>query len=389
MKRSTNRILTTHTGSLPRPPELLDLLAAKQAHKEGAAQAFSGRLPEAVSEIVKAQTDAGVDVVSDGEMGKVSFYHYITDRLSGVEDVEGQVEGGGLDIYADFPGFTQWQAKRFARQGGGSWTTPVCNGPLAWENKGLLEADINNFKQALKGAQVEEAFMPAISVGMIANYIPNRYYPTDEAYIEAIAGVMKDEYEAIANAGLVLQVDSPEITADYARVEFRDWTMADFRKRMQLFVEAMNYTLSEIPEDQIRVHVCWGNVEGPHTSDVPLKEIVDLVLQIKAGAYSVEAANPRHGHEWRMWEDVKLPAGKIIIPGVIDCLTSYVEHPELVADRIVNYANVVGRENVIAGTDCGFGTMAYGSGIYPPIVWAKLEAMAEGARIASKRLWKS
>jgi len=229
--------------------------------------------------------------------------------------------------------------------------------------------------------------VPCASVGIIAQRISNDYYPTYEAYVQAIAEVMRDEYHAVAEAGLIVQIDAPEMCIDHAMPEFRDKPISEFHNRQRLWVEALNYALEGIPEEQVRFHVCWGNGEGPHTRDVPLRDIVEVVLEVRAGAFSVEASNPRHAHEWKVWQDVKLPDGKVLIPGVIDSVTNFVEHPELVADRILTYARIVGRENVIAGTDCGFGTSAVAENVYPPIVWAKLQSLAEGARLASKRLW--
>ena len=257
---------------------------------------------------------------------------------------------------------------------------------MSWKDRAALDTDIANFKAALDGAGVEEAFMPSASVGIIAQRLPNRYYPTYEAYVEAISDVMRDEYRAITDAGFVLQIDAPEMCIDRAR-EFRDRPLGDFLARAELWVEALNHALEGIPEEQVRFHICWGNGEGPHVSDIPLSDIVDVMLKVNCAAYSVEASNPRHAHEWKLWRDVKLPEGKVLIPGVIDSVTNFVEHPELVADRILNYANIVGRENVIAGTDCGFGTSAVANNVHTPIVWAKLASLSEGAERASKELW--
>jgi 5-methyltetrahydropteroyltriglutamate--homocysteine methyltransferase len=387
MRRSEQRILTTHTGSLPRPDDLLELLWAKEDGVAGADEKFRARLPSAVAETVKLQTDAGIDVPSDGELGKTSFFNYVTSRLSGFE-VVGPRPAFRPD--PDFPGYQEWRnANRpassrvpFARQ-------TVCTGPLAIKDARSLEEDIANFKAALSGANVVEAFLPSASVGIVAQRLENQYYPTYEAYVEAIADVMQAEYRAITDAGFLIQIDAPEMCIDRNMPEFVDRPIGDFQKRAGLWVEALNHALTGIPEDRVRFHICWGNGEAPHHRDIALTDIVEVMLKVNAVAYSVEASNPRHGHEWKVWEDVKLPEGKVLIPGVIDSVTNFVEHPELVAERIVRYARIVGRENVIAGTDCGFGTAAGSANVYPPIVWAKLRSLAEGARLASKELWAS
>jgi 5-methyltetrahydropteroyltriglutamate--homocysteine methyltransferase len=383
MKRSTDRILTTHAGSLPRPPELIEMIQAREPGTPPSPE-FTKTVRAAVEETVRKQAEAGIDIVSDGEMGKPSFVHYVRDRLSGFEGVNTRPSQIGFD--EEFPGYQAWRnPTRYTNSPFGS--RPECIGPLAWKDKQALQTDIDNFKAALSGVKVEEAFVPCASVGIIAQRLANAYYPTYEAYVQAIAEVMRDEYRAVADAGLIVQIDAPEMCIDRALPDFRDKPIAEFHKRQRLWVEALNYALADVPEEQVRFHVCWGNGEGPHTRDVELKDIVDVVLEVKAAAYSVEASNPRHAHEWKVWQETKLPEGKLLIPGVIDSVTNFVEHPELVADRICTYANIVGRENVIAGTDCGFGTAATFENVYPPIVWAKLKTLADGAAIASKRLW--
>ena len=384
MKRSTDRILTTHTGSLPRPPDVIELLRAKENGEPLDQAAFDARLRSAVDEVVKLQAGAGVDIPSDGELGKPSFFQYVRNRLAGLEGVNSEPR---LNLDPDFPGYAEWRAGRGIAQIGLMAGRPECVGPLAWKDRAALDADIANFKAALAGADVEEAFLPSASIGIVAQRIENKYYPTYEAYVEAIAEVMKDEYRAITDAGLLLQIDAPEMCIDRNGPEFRDRNLEDFRQRMELWVEALNHALAGIPEEQVRFHICWGNQEGPHVRDVPLKDIADIMLKVNAAAYSVEASNPRHAHEWRVWQDVRLPDGKVLIPGVVDSTNNFVEHPELVADRIEAYANLVGRENVIAGTDCGFGTSATSNAVYTPIVWAKLKTIADGAEIATKRLW--
>lgn len=383
MKRSTERILTTHTGSLPRPPDLIDLLRAREFREPVDERAMGERVRSAVAEIVRNQAKAGVDIVSDGEQGKPGFFAYVRNRLKGLEGLAETRPNPD----PDFPGYAEWRAQQ--RRGAATVTPgrPQCVGPLGWKDVSALRAEIDDFKAALQGVKVEEAFLPAASVGIIAQRMDNRYYPTYEAWVEAIAEVMKEEYQSITKAGFLLQVDAPEMAMDRNMPEFRDRPLQEFRKRMELWVEALNHALAGVLEERVRFHVCWGNSEAPHVRDLPLREIVDIVLKVRAGAYSIEASNPRHAHEWKLWRDVKLPEGKVLIPGVVDSTNNFVEHPELVADRIVTYANLVGRENVIAGTDCGFGTGAASSMVYPPIVWAKLKTIAEGAQLASKQLW--
>jgi 5-methyltetrahydropteroyltriglutamate--homocysteine methyltransferase len=385
MKRSTDRILTTHTGSLPRPADLVDTLRARENGQPYDAAALVARVREAVNETVRLQANAGVDIVSDGEMGKPGFFQYVRNRLKGMEGINPQ---NRINLDPDFPGYIDWRAANRGTPTGPGLLQgrSECIGSLSWKDFDALRTDIANFKAALGNVNVQEAFMPSVSIGIVAARMDNKYYPTNEAYVEAIAGVMKDEYRAITDAGFVLQIDAPEMCID-RNLEFRDRPIEEFRARLNLWVDALNYALTGIPEDRVRFHICWGNQEAPHVRDVPLMDLVDVMLRVNAGAYSVEASNPRHAHEWRVWKNVKLPEGKVLIPGVIDSTTNFVEHPELVADRICTYADIVGRENVIAGTDCGFGTSANSNLIYPPVVWAKLATLAEGARIASQRLW--
>lgn len=386
MKRSTDRVLTTHAGSLPRPPDLRGMLRAKEEGDPPDATRFAERVRAAVAECVSEQARCGIDVVSDGEMGKPNFVMYVADRLRGMEGWDDRLY---VNSDPDFPGYESWYANRgtahFSPRG-----RPKCVGPLAWKDKGAVRRNIEDLRTALGQVDVEEAFIPSASVGTIAQQVVNGYYGSYEAYVAAIADVMSEEYRAIAMAdpGLILQVDAPGIAGQRGWPEFRDRPLEEFKKVAGLWVEALNHALRGIPEERVRMHVCWGNIEAPHTRDVPLRDIVDLVLKVNAGAYSVEAANPRHAHEWKVWREVKLPDGKVLIPGVIDNTTNFVEHPELVADRIVRFAEVVGRENVIAGVDCGFGTSAGSERIYPPVVWGKLRTLAEGARLASRELWR-
>jgi 5-methyltetrahydropteroyltriglutamate--homocysteine methyltransferase len=383
MKRSTDRILTTHTGSLPRPPDLVDMMIRdRQSGHPVDASALAARVKAAVDEVVQKQVEAGVDVVSDGELGKPAFNTYVAGRLSGFggENREPRPRAEA----EDFPGWASQVAQSstqsvMMRRG-------FCEGPLSYLNREPVEVDIRNLKSALVESPVVDAFIPSASLGTIHYTMANRYYPDDEAYLYALADAMREEYRAIANAGFILQVDAPDHAMD-RHVSYRNNTVEEFRRAQTIRVDALNHALEGIPEEQIRYHVCWGNYEGPHTHDVPLHDIIDLILRVRAGAYSVEASNPRHAHEWQVWEEVTLPPGKILIPGVIDTTTNFVEHPEVVAQRIERYANLVGRENLIAGTDCGFGTSAGRDRVHPEVVWAKLRALSDGARLASARLW--
>jgi 5-methyltetrahydropteroyltriglutamate--homocysteine methyltransferase len=390
MKRSSERILTTHTGSLSRPKDLLEMIRRKETGEDYDREALQKRLREAVNEVVRQQADSGIDIVTDGEFSKPSFSTYVTSRLSGFGGVSNAAPGGGGGMFANWPEYAPWRAELMGAQVGGARPgVPECNAPLGWQDFEAVQADISRLKEALQSVQVEEAFLPSASIGIIAQRSANSYYKTYEEYVYAIAGVMKDEYKAIADAGFVLQIDAPEMVMDRNNNDYRPRPIEEYKKeRMELWVEALNFALADIPEDRIRFHICWGNQEGPHDIDVPLKDIVDVMFKVKAQAYSVEACNPQHAHEWRVWQDVKLPEGKILIPGVVDSTTNYVEHPELVADRLETYAKLVGRENVIAGTDCGFGTIAFRrDAVFPPLIWAKFKAMADGAAIATKRLW--
>lgn len=384
MKRSVDRILTTHTGSLPRPPELLDLLVAQ---REGRADpsTLAGRVREGVSEIVRQQARCGVDVVNDGELSKESYSTYVRERLSGFEG-QGEQATQMPDMEA-FPGYMEMM---FARLGGAEdlgsvLAPPACVGDIKVKDASQVETDIENLKSATAGAHVEDVFMSAASPGVIALFFANHHYPSREAYVGAIAEAMRQEYEAIAGAGIVLQVDCPDLAMG-RHLQFAGSDLEEFRRQARLNVEALNHATANIDPDQMRMHLCWGNYEGPHHMDVALHDIIDIVLAARPNAISLEACNPRHAHEWAVFEDVKLPDGKLLIPGVIDSTNNYVEHPELVAQRLVRYANLVGKENVMAGSDCGFGTFAGMSGVLPAITWAKFEAMAEGAKLASQSL---
>jgi 5-methyltetrahydropteroyltriglutamate--homocysteine methyltransferase len=336
----------------------------------------------AVQDVVRKQVQAGIDIVSDGEYGKPAFNTYVVHRLAGFggENHERLPRAEA----EDFPGWAHHLAQSPTQAA--MMRRSLCEGPLAYRGHAAVSADVRGFQQALAQATAAEGFMPSASLGTIHYTIANRFYPTDEAYLFALADAMREEYRAIAQAGLLLQIDAPDHAMD-RHMTFAHQSVEEFRKVQTMRVDALNHALDGIPEEQIRYHVCWGNYEGPHTHDVPLRDIVDLIFRVRAGAYSVEASNPRHAHEWKVWEDVQLPPGKVLIPGVIDTTTNFVEHPEVVAQRIEQYARLVGRENVIAGTDCGFGTAAGRDRVHPEVVWAKLEALAQGAEIASKRLW--
>ena len=388
MKRSTNRILTTHVGSLPRPADVIEMITAKDAGKPYDHEVFAMRVRSAVAESVRNQVDSKVDIVSDGELSKPSFSSYVRGRMNGLNVTNEPGTGGNQDL--EFPGFQAWRAANGrGPAGGGAFNRRAeVVGPLTFKGQADVQTDIANLKAALGGVRAEEAFIPSASVGIISR-IDNKYYPTYDAYIRGIADVMKHEYEAIAKAGFILQIDAPEMVLDKHRPENRDKPLSDYIKnRMEPWVEALNYAMGNIPQEQIRFHICWGNQEGPHTRDIPLKDVVDVMLKVKAQAYSVEASNPRHAYEWKVWKDTKLAPGKVLIPGTIDTTTNFVEHPETVADRVVKYAGVAGRESVIASTDCGFGTSATWNLVYTPIVWAKLKSMGEGAALATKQLWR-
>jgi 5-methyltetrahydropteroyltriglutamate--homocysteine methyltransferase len=378
MKRSTDRILTTHTGSLPRPADLTATLEMLDAGTTPDLEAFDTRVRRAIADIVRKQVEAGVDIVSDGEQGKVGYSTYVKHRLTGFE---GQ---SSMPVRADWADFPE-AAARYTRATG---SRPACIGPIAWKDHGAVQKDIANFKAALSEAHPEEAFMTAASPGVIAHFLRNDYYPTRDAYLARLADVMKEEYDAIVQAGFVLQLDCPDLGMG-RHLAFPDLSTREFVKIAEGNVEALNHALRDIPSDRMRLHLCWGNYEGPHHRDIPLKEIIGVVLKARPQAISFEGANPRHEHEWTVFRDVKLPEDKVIIPGVLDSTTNFIEHPELVAQRIVRYAELVGKANVIAGSDCGFGTFARANyQVEPEIVWAKLQAMAEGARLASQELWR-
>ena len=381
MKRSTSRILTTHTGSLPRSPKLQDLLREREEGNQSDGAMLDSGAREAVLEVVAKQAEIGIDVINDGEQSKAQYATYVKQRLTGFEGEREVRRRPRLDD-DDFPEFAAQQTHLSSR----NMPQPACTGPIAWKDWPAVQQDIDTLKAAAADAAAEDVFMTAASPGVIANFLPNEYYPTEEAYLYALADVMKDEYKAIADAGLLLQIDCPDLAMTRVS-QYSYLSVEEFKKIVEAHVEVINYALSGIPPEQTRLHLCWGNTEGPHHHDVPLKEIVDLVLKATPVGLSFEGANPRHAHEWKVWEDVRLPEGKVLIPGVLDTTTNFIEHPELIAQRITNYAKIVGRENVIAGSDCGFGTSAWGRKVETNIVWAKLAAMAEGAKLASQELW--
>ena len=383
MKHSVDRILTTHAGSLPRPDDWLALMLEREKGGKGDGAAYVARNREAVSDIVKKQLALGIDVIDDGEQGKPSFLTYIHERLGGFEPggPRGSPWAGSREVKA-FPEYYE----AMARGGGGPGAAVkmICTGPITYKGNAQLKNDLDNFKAALKGVDPAEAFIPAISPSNVEEWEKNAYYKTQEEYLFAIADALHEEYKAIVDAGFLVQIDDPRFATYYAMSEV---SLADARKWAEVRVEALNQALKGIPEDRVRFHTCYSINMGPRVHDMELKDLVDIMLKIRAQAYSFETANPRHEHEWKVWETAKLPEGKIIIPGVISHTTMLVEHPELIAQWIVRFAKIVGRENIIAGSDCGFATFATSHEIHPSIVWAKLGALAEGARLATKELW--
>jgi 5-methyltetrahydropteroyltriglutamate--homocysteine methyltransferase len=376
MKRSTDAILTTHTGSLPRPDDLVDVLYAAEVGEAGDEARLHDRVRSAVADSVREQVEAGIDIVNDGEMSKVSYSTYVNARLTGFESHVHVPRQPRADAEA-FPRYAEWNARQ--QQGASRIKRFACMGEVRYVGHAELEQDIRNLKTALAASPSAEAFMTAASPGVIAMFQPNQFYPDNASYIEALADAMRDEYEAIYQAGFILQLDCPDLTG---------LTTGKVPADLAMRIEALNHAVANIPADRMRMHLCWGNYEGPHQLDVPLKDIIGEVLsRARPMGLSFEGANPRHEHEWAVFEHVKLPDGKVIIPGVLDTTTNYIEHPELVAQRLVRYAKLVGRENVIAGADCGFGTFAGTPMVHPDIVFAKLGSMVEGAHLATRILW--
>jgi len=388
MKRSTERILTTHVGSLIRPPQLQQFLRARQKSEGFDQQAYDQCLTQSVADVVQAQADTGIDVVSDGEFGKsISWSQYVLERLSGFERRPFKPGENTFQRGADRTRFAEFYAELDAREGVSTSMDSVCVGPITYTGQKELKRDIDNFKAALKGVNVAEAFMPVAAPASVIPDRKNEYYKSEEELIRAIGQAMRTEYKMIVDAGFILQLDDARAATTYDRM-VPPASFEDYRKWVALHMEVLNDAIAGLPQERIRYHVCWGSWPGPHVSDVPLKDIADLILSVKVGAYVIEGANPRHEHEWVVWKDVKLPQGKVLIPGVISHATNVVEHPALVAERIVRLGKLIGRENVIAGTDCGFAQGPFHRRVHPSIMWAKLEALTEGARLASKELWR-
>ena len=381
MIRSTERFLTTHTGSLPRPDDLIRMMYAKEEGVPVDPVALGARVRAAVAEIVKKQADPGIDLINDGELSKPSYATYVKDRLAGFGGT------GNTFVYQDLDDFPRLRAKVFGDPGRSRRKTPACNAPISVRDRQAALTDVDNLKAALGAVPAKGGFMSAASPGVVAVFFRNDHYPSEEAYLYAIADAMRAEYEAVARAGFVLQIDCPDLAMG-KHIKYYDVDLKTFRKAAQLNIEALNHAVANIPPEQLRIHVCWGNYEGPHHYDVPLAEMIDLVFTVRANYISFEAANPRHAHEWTLFETVKLPDGKVLIPGVIESKSNFIEHPELIAQRIARYARLVGRENVIGGSDCGYGTWVGQAAVDPDVVWAKLAAMAEGARLASKEFWR-
>jgi 5-methyltetrahydropteroyltriglutamate--homocysteine methyltransferase len=380
MQLSTDRILTTHVGSLPRSQAVCDLVFGKEAGTVVEDAGYKATIADAVGEVVRRQAAAGVDVVSDGEMSKISYATYIKDRLTGFEGDSPRLVPADLEA---FPGYVQ----RLSRSSGGpSYRRPRCTGPIRVKDLGPVREDIAHFKAAMAGSGVVEGFMNAASPGVIAMFQPNDHYPSHEAYLEALADAMQAEYEEIHKAGLVLQIDSPDLAVG-RHMMFKSESEATFLKNAERHVEALNHALRNVPASSVRLHVCWGNYEGPHHCDIDLDRILPTVLKARAQVISFEAANPRHAHEWAVFKEHKLPDDKVLMPGLLDSCTNYVEHPKLVAERICRFAGIVGRERVLAGTDCGFSTFAGVGRVDPDVVYAKLKALSEGAAMATERLW--
>jgi 5-methyltetrahydropteroyltriglutamate--homocysteine methyltransferase len=380
MMHGEERILTTHTGSLPRPQDLLEMVRAGEAGKPVERAALEARVKSAVAETVRRQLDSGIDLVNDGEMSKPSYATYVKDRLSGLGGEQGRIPAA-----ADLSEFRSFTRRTVGKIAVAELGLPSCNGPVRYQDPQAVGKDIENLEAALGGAK-ERGFLTAASPGVISFFLADSFYGDHEKYVFALAEAMKTEYQAISKSGFTLQVDCPDLAMS-RHTHYKEKSLPEFRKIAELHVEALNHALGGISPEQVRMHLCWGNYEGPHHYDVALRDIIDIVLKANVSAISYEAANPRHEHEWELFSHVKLPQGKVLIPGVIDSVSNFIEHPELIAQRLCRVAELVGRENVVAGTDCGFGT-AGTSRVEPEIAWAKLRAMADGARIASERLWR-
>jgi len=383
LRTSDSRILTTHVGSLPRSAAVLELLERREQDPHAALPQFGAVIRSAVGDIVKRQVDIGIDAVSDGETSKISYATYVKDRLSGFSD-EGSTEPGRPHL--DLAPFPELRRRMALLTGARRFKRVTCIGPIAYRGRAAMDEDLANMKAAVAGAGPVDAFLNAASPGVVASFLPNQYYPSHEAYVEAVAAAMREEYEAIVAAGFVLQIDCPDLAMS-RHTGFQDLSEDQFVRRAQFHLEALNGAVANIPPDRLRVHICWGNYEGPHTHDIALDKVLKTILGVKAQAISLEAANPRHEHEWAVWNEIALPADKVLLPGVIDTSTNYVEHPELVAQRIVRFAKLLGRDRIVASTDCGFGTAAGYGKIDPEIAFLKLAALVEGAARASDQLW--
>ncbi|HXZ22666.1 MAG TPA: cobalamin-independent methionine synthase II family protein [Pseudolabrys sp.] len=381
MQRSHDRFLTTHTGSLPRPDDLIRMMYAREEGVPVDAGALAARVRAAVAEVVRKQADAGIDLINDGEMSKPSYATYIKDRLNGFGGT------GNTFVYQDLSEYPRLEKRVFGDPGRSRRKTPACNAPISVRDNEAPQIDAANLNAALKEVKAAGGFMSAASPGVVSLFFRNDHYKDFESYIYAIADAMRHEYETVAKNGLVLQIDCPDLAMG-RHIQYADLSLSDFRKRAHLHIEALNHALANISAEQLRIHLCWGNYEGPHHRDVPLTDIIDVVFLAKPAAISLEAANPRHAHEWTLFEKVKLPDGKVLIPGVIESKSNFIEHPELVAQRIGRYAKLVGRENVIAGSDCGYGTWVGQAAVDPDVVFAKFKAMSEGAALASRQFWK-
>ncbi len=382
MKSSTERILTTHVGSLPRSDDLVRMLHLKEKGEAYDQVQFDRCVAQSVDKIVARQVAAKIDLVSDGEMSKISYATYLKDRLNGFNGTA--TENRAAADLVDFIGY----ARRLVEQGGTerSLQGPACDGPLSVRDAAPLQKDLTNFTAAIRAHQPTEGFLTASSPGVVSVFLQNQYYPDDDAYLEALAGILKEEYEAIVAAGVTLQLDCPDLAMG-RHVVHRKKSVAEFRRVVAHHVEVLNAATANISPESMRIHLCWGNYQGPHHHDIDLSDILDLVYRARPHAISMEAANPRHEHEWAVFDKHPLPDEKIVIPGVIDSTSNFIEHPELVAQRICRYANKVGRERVIAGTDCGFATFAERPAVDPEIAWAKLDSLVEGAAVASRQLW--
>ena len=394
MKTSTDRILTTHVGSLPRHPDVLEQVLKQELGEAVDEAAYAPLLAEAVRDVVARQVAAGIDSVCDGEQSKIGYTFYVRHRLSGIGSTAGSDHSAPPQTAAhrdilDHPDFME---RLRAQRGGTSWfaaaAVPYCTGPVTYENRGPVETDIQNLSAAVASERPVEAFMNAASPGVLTKFVPDCFYKKEEAYVEALADALKEEYEAIWKAGFILQIDAPDL-GSARHNQYQHLSDAEFLKIAERNIAAVNHATQNIPPDRMRLHICWGNYEGPHTHDIPLAKVFDVAVKARPQAILFEAANPRHAHEWEELRDKKIPDDTILMPGCIDSTTNFVEHPKLVAQRIENYARLVGRERVVAGTDCGFATFAaQNNAVVPSIAWAKLAALAEGAKIASDRLWK-